>query len=112
VALWAVRALRRSREERLSRPQGSRQWAWRVGGLVVFHVIWGALPLMVLLPLVGFPLPILRVYIPDVGWLLLASAALGLVHGVVYGALALRVVRSQPVPLQRAPDTRSASTTV
>ena len=97
ATVLAARTLRRVRHDP-GRPHGRRQLVALLGGLMVCHVAWGALPLLVLPRLIGFPVPLLRVYIPDVGWLILASAALGLVHGVICGMLALRTAQPWYTP--------------
>jgi CubicO group peptidase (beta-lactamase class C family) len=83
---WMVLAWRRWRTQRTQRPQGWR-WVVSVALPLVLPLGW-ALLLLIGVPQMLYPLSVLRINVPDLGYSVLVSSALALGWCVVWAALA------------------------
>ena len=84
--------LRRWRTRPESRPQGPRAMALRVGLPLVANLGWG-LGLLLVFPQVAYPLRPTMLIVPDLGYLVVASALMALTWGILRTVLAYFTLR-------------------
>ena len=89
--------LRRWRTRPESRPQGPWAIARRVGLPLVAYLAWG-LGLLLVFPQVAYPLRPTMLIVPDLGYLIVASALLALTWGIVRTVLAYLALRRSDTP--------------
>ena len=89
--------LRRWRTRPESRPQGPRAIALRVGLPLVAYLGWG-LGLLLVFPQVAYPLRPTMLIVPDLGYLIVASALMALTWGIVRTVLAYLALRRSDTP--------------
>jgi hypothetical protein len=84
--------LRRWRSRPESRPRGRRAMSLRVGLPLIVNVGWG-LGLLLVFPQVAYPLLPTMLIVPDLGYLVVASALVGVTWGILRTVLAYFALR-------------------
>lgn len=98
----AIRLLRRWHRQPSSRPRGWLRPALRVVPPLLLSALWSAICLMLLPFVLGAPLTIVPLFVPDLGYTLLLSLGLALVWGVLKPILVVLVLRTRRGPLPAA----------